>query len=590
MPSNINYFANTKLLYSDIIKTYGYKFYVVLFFLLIISLGESISMILLLPLIQSIELQNSHISNKNNDINFVEIFSKLNIEYTPINILILLTSILIIHGVLSMASDLYVIKIQRDYTKKWQNKLFSSYINSKLSYVITNKQGDLVNSITLETQRLYGAFKVISQLFCISVIIFGYLVICLMISYKATLIICGISVITFVSLIGLRNKNYQYGKNLAPLNSKLQVYLNEILGGIKFIKATSTQVKSEKIIDNVTRQLRQLHVRLTFLPNLTKIFFEYTSIIALALILVFGVPLLSIDVAHLFFVMAVFIRLLPKFNMFQQNLQLLAQYIPAIKYLDQLQNNFLKNKEDNFGKDMFDKDNNELYINIISAGYGEKEIINNINFSIKENGMYGIVGKSGSGKTTLVQSLLGMADLKDGNIKWGNQSIRDVNMNEWRRSFGYVSQETVLFNSTILENLKWINEKADKKQIIEASKKANSFDFIDKLPNKFDTLVGDQGMTLSGGERQRIGITRALISEPKLLILDEITSALDNLTAMRIMHNIEIISRHLPIIIIAHRIETLKNCKSIYVLENGKLLKSGNWDNLSIDGVNLYTD
>lgn len=216
----------------------------------------------------------------------------------------------------------------------------------------------------------------------------------------------------------------------------------------------------------------------------------------------------------------------------------------------------------------------------VSFAYGKNKVFHNFNLSIGNAEKVGIVGLSGAGKTTLCNLLLRMYDIDKGAIKIDGNDIRDIKQDSLLKNISYVPQETTLFNRTIFENIKFAKPSATKAEVIAASKKANIHDFIIKLPNGYNTLVGNNGIRLSGGQRQRVSIARALLKNAPILMLDEATSALDSQNEQMIQKSLAVAMHGKTTLVIAHRLSTLKNMDRIIVIKNGKIIETGNHNQL----------
>ena len=195
--------------------------------------------------------------------------------------------------------------------------------------------------------------------------------------------------------------------------------------------------------------------------------------------------------------------------------------------------------------------------------------------------MIAFVGASGSGKSTFTDMVMGFNKPESGNIIIDGINLFDFDIISYRKKIGYVPQESMLFNISILDNLRWAKNDASLSEIKEASRLANADEFINKLPNKYDTCVGDRGVRLSGGQVQRIALARAIIKDPEIYILDEATSALDTNSEKLIQKSIENIAKEKTILIIAHRLSTVKNADNIYILNKGKIVEEGTFDELN---------
>ena len=213
-------------------------------------------------------------------------------------------------------------------------------------------------------------------------------------------------------------------------------------------------------------------------------------------------------------------------------------------------------------------------------------VLNNISIDIVKGQTTAIVGSTGSGKSTLIKLILRLYDSTSGEIKFDGKNIRDLELDSLRNKIGLVSQDIFLFEGTVFENIAYGNLDANDEEVWEAARLSESDKFINQLPNKENTIVGERGQKLSGGQRQRISIARAILKNPEILILDEATSAVDNETEAAIQRSINTLKKGRTVIAIAHRLSTIRNAEIIYVLEEGKVVESGNHEGLlEINGV-----
>ena len=218
----------------------------------------------------------------------------------------------------------------------------------------------------------------------------------------------------------------------------------------------------------------------------------------------------------------------------------------------------------------------DVSIRDVTFGYDSyNPVLEHINFEVKKGEMIGIVGHSGCGKTTLINLLMRLYDVTEGEIQIDGVNIKDISQNALRSQIGVVLQETHLFSGSIRDNIKYAKPHASDEEVVAAAKMANAHDFIVNLPEGYNTMVGEKGYSLSGGERQRVAIARALIHDPKILILDEATAALDTETEKLIQDAINKLSKDRTCFAIAHRLSTLRNADRLIVLDKGHLAESG---------------
>ena len=222
-----------------------------------------------------------------------------------------------------------------------------------------------------------------------------------------------------------------------------------------------------------------------------------------------------------------------------------------------------------------------IKLNDVCFGYdGGNEVLHKINLDIKKGEFVGIVGASGVGKSTLINLIMRMYDVEEGSIEIDGVDIRNISQEALRSQIGVVLQETFLFSGSVYQNIAYAKPKATREEIIKVAKLSGCHDFISNLPDGYNTRVGEKGSTLSGGERQRIAIARALLHNPKILILDEATASLDTETEKQIQDALANLSKERTTVAIAHRLSTLRNATRLVVLDKGKIAEVGSHDEL----------
>ena len=239
------------------------------------------------------------------------------------------------------------------------------------------------------------------------------------------------------------------------------------------------------------------------------------------------------------------------------------------------------------GDKEFNKLENKIELNNVSFSYVDNfNVLNNVDLTINAGQTTAIVGSTGSGKSTLIKLLLRLYEINNGSISYDSNDLKDIELSSLREKIGLVSQDVFLFEGTVIENIAYGDLNASESEVWNAAQKSESDEFINNLPQKEKTIVGERGQKLSGGQRQRISIARAILKNPEILILDEATSSVDNETEAAIQRSLDILKKDRTVIVIAHRLSTVRNADIIYVLENGSVVESGNHESLlDIDGV-----
>ena len=227
------------------------------------------------------------------------------------------------------------------------------------------------------------------------------------------------------------------------------------------------------------------------------------------------------------------------------------------------------------------QDKSEIEFKNVSFGYDEKRVIlNGVSFKVPNGKKVAIVGPTGAGKSTISRLLFRFYDPIEGDITINNDNLKNVDQESLRQKIGVVPQDTVLFNDTIYYNISYGNPLASKEDVFKAAKVADIHDFIESIPDKYDTLVGERGLKLSGGEKQRVAIARTILKNPSIFFFDEATSALDSSTEKEIQENLEKISKGKTTLVIAHRLSTAADADNIIVLDKGEIIEEGTHDEL----------
>lgn len=388
------------------------------------------------------------------------------------------------------------------------------------------------------------------------------------------LIIYGIIVFSF------KKKIEEINRETMESNAKVTSYLVESINGVSTVKVFNSEreVNSEtekrfiKLIKNVFKSEYINNFQVT-LKSLVKGIFSI-AILWLGTVQVikgnisFG-ELLSFNSLLVYF-------LNPIENII--NLQpTLQTAIVAAERLAEILDLSLEKSEDEHKKIIPNTLNGEIEFKNLDFRYGSRSLIlKNINLKIRKGERIALVGESGSGKTTIAKLLINFYQCEKGELIINGYNIKDINIESLRDKIAYISQETFLFNGTIIENLSLGNPYLTYEEIIEACKKAQIHEFINSLPLRYNTLVEENGANFSGGQKQRLSIARAILRKPEILIMDEATSNLDSITERAIENTIHEFSKGMTTIIIAHRLSTIMRCDNIYILENGEIIEHGN--------------
>jgi ATP-binding cassette, subfamily B, bacterial MsbA len=430
--------------------------------------------------------------------------------------------------------------------------------------------------------RLIGAFLTLAQLLAASIVALIYVAIAVAISWQASLTLITLAALMFLSISRLYRTSMAAGRSLGPLNAELQVRVSEQLAAYKVVKATTNEARAAARVDEIVRGLQKAGATVNFLPSLVRGVLEFMGITSLAAVLAFGSGILAIEPAQLLVIIALFARLFPRLTALQTQFHNLNTNVWALLGVKTLYETARRQREalDERPVALHLRLPTTLEIGALRASFSGNVVLNGVNLTLPVPGMVGVVGGSGAGKSTLIHALLGFVETWDGSIRLGNNDLRTVSLREWRRAIGYVPQETILFHATVRDNIALARPDASMQEVEGAARRAHAHEFIMALPRSYDTPIGDHGVLLSGGQRQRLGIARALLSNPVLLLLDEPTSALDSDSESEVLATFEELRSSLGILIVAHRLATVRAADAIYVFERGDVLESGSWEEL----------
>jgi ATP-binding cassette subfamily C protein len=318
---------------------------------------------------------------------------------------------------------------------------------------------------------------------------------------------------------------------------------------------------------------------------------EYIALIGLVIILVLASKGLGVAPANVVIVLALFGRLFPRMTALQAQLYYLNANVHSIEAINKLQTaaEAEAERQDDSSEPLKINQPATLTVRNLQVRFGERVVLDQINLTIPIPGLLAVVGRSGAGKSTLVHALLGLVEPNAGSIQLGNYQLASAPLRAWRRAIGYVPQETTLFHASIRDNLTLLNPAASEAEIKLAVQRAHAYDFIRACPEGFDTIIGDQGVKLSGGQRQRLGIARALLTNPTLLLMDEAMSALDGESEAELLRTLEELRKQMGILIIAHRLGAVRSANAICVFDAGRIVETGTWNELMARKSLLYS-
>lgn len=479
--------------------------------------------------------------------------------------------------------------IKAGFNRKLSADFYKAFSEAKWQAILTKKRSDIANALTNELRTIDIGTQVLLQIVTIIPTALIQIVISFIISPYVTLA-AFISGAVFFLL--MKPVNRKLGNLADSINNILKDSLsdiNEHLNGIKEVKSYAAEHEHLERFSRKIEETENKYVQFISLFSTSNFIYNSGTFFILISFIFTAVAVFKVDIAKLIVLFIIFFRVWPLFLNLQTSSQFFIIMFPAwesfSKRMEELKS--LREKNLKTGETQTLPLNESIELNNISFHYeaNDKFALKQINLKIPANSVTAITGISGSGKSTLVDVIIGLLEPQDGEILIDGKKLEPEMIQSWRRSIGYVPQETFLFNGTVRENLLWAKQDADDEDIKSTLSLSASEEFINDLSLGLETYVGDKGTRFSGGQRQRIALARAMLRKPSLLILDEATSALDSENEKRIQNAIKSLHGKTTIIIVAHRLSTIKDADEIILLENGSIVEKGRFEEL-IEKVN----
>ena len=554
-----------KRLYKDYSKKYLNKIIIFAFFSILVAGSTSAIAWLLDPAIEKIFIQKDQS-------------------------LLILIPLMIIFAFTTKGLSLYYAKatmigVGESIKKKLQYDMVDTLIGTDTQIIDKKHSGKFISNLTYDVTHITNLLSnAILTLFKDSLTLIGLLFVMFFQNWKLALIS-----IIMIPLASIAAKTL--GKRISKVTTEAQqksgfltTYLVELFKNHKLIKIFQKESFEKNRADEYLTQLKDKNQKIqTVYVRMSPIMETLTGIMIAILIFYSGILISrgELDINNFFSFLAAMmlayqpVRSLSTLNMvLNQGLSAASRIMPIID-----QKNMINDSSD--AKDIKVK-NSEIEFKDLNFSYESEgeQTLNSINLEFKGGKMTSLVGHSGSGKSTIMNLIPRFYDSQSGDITIDKQSIYKTTINSLRKEISMVSQETTLFDDTIKNNIKYAKEDATAEEVLNVSKLSFCDEFINKLPDKYETIIGENGVRLSGGEKQRLSIARAMLKKSSIILLDEATSSLDSETESKIQEALKVLTKDKTTIVIAHRLSTILNSSNIYVIDSGKVVGSGKHEDL----------
>jgi len=448
--------------------------------------------------------------------------------------------------------------------------LIRALMAARWDHVLMSRSGGIATSISTEAERSASVYGNASKLASTGVQIAVYMALAMLTSVEVTLAAMAVGVFTFLLLNGLVRISRQAGQIQTTLLRSLAERLNDLLSSLKALKAMALERRVAPLLEAETEDLDRARRRDVFSSALLLAVQEplFACILAVGIFVVVEFKLMSF--VQLLFVAVLFHRIVMNITALQAHYQLLVRNESAFW---SLRNTIRRAQEaaETWTGAVRPQGRADIVFDRVSFAYGDQPVLQDVSFTIGERGLTVLIGPSGSGKTTIADLLIGLYRPQSGGILTGGVALDTVDMTWWRSGVGYVPQDPILFHDTILANITLRDSDLSAQDVEQALVAAEAWDFVATLPEGMNTIVGEKGGRISGGQRQRIALARALVRRPRLLILDEVTTALDPTTEATIVETIGHLRRTLAVFAISHQPAILAVADTVFRIRDGRV-------------------
>ena len=557
-----------KRLYKDYTKKYLKQIFLAIFFSLLVAGSTSAIAWLLDPAIDKIFIQKDQSL----------------LILIPILIILAFTT----KGVSLYLAKVMMINVAEEIKKKLQIDMLGTLINADTQSIDEKHSGKFISNLTYDVLHITNLLSNgILNLFKDSLTLIGLLTVMFLQNWKLSLIAIILIPIASTAARSLGKRMGKVTTEAQEKSSFLTKYLVELFKNHRLTKIFQKEKYESNRADNYLNQLKEKNKKIGHVIVRISPIMEVLTGVMIAILIFYSGKLIAVgelSVNNFFsFLAAMMLAYQPVRSLSTLNVILNQGLSAASRILSVIDTKKLINNPDNAKEINVEKANIKFKDVMFSYNKSDGEVLKNVNLEFEGGQMTSLVGHSGSGKSTILNLIPRFYDCGSGDISVDDQSIYDVTLHSLRKNISLVSQETTLFDDTIKNNIKYANLDASDEEIFRAAKLSHCDEFINNLPEKYETLIGEDGVRLSGGEKQRISIARAMLKKSSIILLDEATSSLDSETETKIQDALKILTKDRTTIVIAHRLSTILNSNKIYVIDSGKIIDNGKHEDLLIN-------
>ena len=547
-----------------------------------VTITEGVGLLMLVPLLTAVGVSASDTASTGV---VAWAFQAVGIPLTVSNVLLVFVAITGCQATFLRWQSVVSAQLEQDIVSALRQRLYRAIAGVEWIFFARNRSADFTHALTEEVDRAGGAAYYAVDLLASLLVAAVYFAVAFRMSPGITILVAAFGAAIGVGMRRRLDVARVAGELLSESSRRLHASLTEHLASTKTSLSYGAESRHDAAYERLSEELRTARVQTARHYGRFRQLLSIASAAGLALIIYVSIGLLAINTAELLVLLFVFARLMPRLTGVYEKLQWLMTQLPAFAAIEGLERQCLaaaRPKATRPERMTFVRDVRLDRVGFAYTTDADAMAVRDLDLVIPSGTTIAIVGASGSGKTTIADLVMGLITPSVGRVLVDDQPIRPECIDSWRRQIGYVAQETFLFHDTVRANLLWARPDADEDDLWQSLRMASADAFVAGLPHGLETVVGDRGVLISGGERQRLSLARALLRQPRLLILDEATNALDAVNATRIHDAIKSLHRQMTIVLITHRLATARHADRIYLIDDGCAVETGTWHELIV--------
>ncbi|MBO3698389.1 ABC transporter ATP-binding protein [Roseivirga sp. E12] len=505
----------------------------------------------------------------------------IGVPFTLQSVLGVLSFFFVFKGLAKFFESYFKVKVQQIFVRKLRTENVNYLANYDYQKFISMDVGRIQNTMSGEIERIISAYKSFVGTLQASVVLFVYIALAYLANAEFALLVTFGGVVSNFAFRTIYNRTKQLSRELTKGGHLYQLLMIQMIHSFKYLKATSLVDVFTRKVENLTNEIEESKRKVGLYDAILSSVREPIVVLIVVVVILIEVTYLNQNLGLIILSLLFFYRALTFVMKLQTEWNAFLKVSGSLENMRDFQQELIEGEEKLLGKEVHSlKDG--IVLENVDFSFGQTLVLNNISLDIPKNKTVAFVGESGSGKTTLVNLIAGLLQPVTGYVKIDGIDLNRVDIKEYRARIGYITQEPVIFNDTVFNNVTFWSDKSSESQerFWKSLDKASIYSFVNDLKYGEDSILGSNGVNLSGGQRQRLSIAREMYKDIDVLIMDEATSALDSQTEKEIQNNIDSLRGQYTILMVAHRLSTIRNADLVVLLDKGSIIDIGSYDML----------